>query len=96
MKTRLFVASIPYATTELHLKEFFEQAGKVVYVKIIKNRETSLSRGFGFVEMASELEAKDALKLNGIALNKRKIIVKEAWESESFQRTKNEEQDHGS
>jgi len=94
MNTRLYVGSIPYAVTEVKLKEYFEQAGRVVYVKIIKNRETGLSRGFGFVEMATLEETSKALELNGKDFEKRKIIVKEAFDSEDYSNNR-EGNDHG-
>ncbi len=84
MTARLFVSSIPYVATELSLKEHFDQAGKVVYVKIINHKETGLSRGFGFVEMASEKEADEALRLNGKKFGDRKIWVKLARDSEEY------------
>ncbi len=84
MTARLFVSSIPYAATEFSLKEHFDQAGQVVYVKIINHKETGLSRGFGFVEMANEKEADEALKLNGKKFGDRKIWVKLARDSEDY------------
>ena len=78
MNTCLYVASIPYSAKEINLIEFFEEVGEVVYAKIIYNKETHLSRGFGFVEMANEAEAIEALKLDGALFGKRKIVVKEA------------------
>lgn len=88
MNTCLYVASIPYSAREINLIEFFEQAGEVVHAKIIYNRETHLSRGFGFVEMANEAEAQEALKLNGALFGKRKIVVKEAIDDYKNQKSK--------
>ncbi|MCX7122663.1 MAG: RNA-binding protein [Gammaproteobacteria bacterium] len=84
MTARVFVGSLPYGATELDLKEYFEQAGKVVYVKIVKSKETDLSRGFGFVEMSNETEADEALKLTGSQFGNRKIWVKLARENEGY------------
>lgn len=94
MNTRLYVGSIPYTAKEVNLAEFFEQAGEVVYVKVIRNKETKLSRGFGFVEMASEEDAKAALKLNGSQMGKCKIVVKEAFDNEDFKNQKNKEDEN--
>jgi len=78
MSTSLYVASIPYNAREINLIELFEEVGEVVYARIVRDRETKLSRGFGFVEMANEAEAQEALKLNGTTFGKSKIIVKPA------------------
>jgi len=61
------------------LQQFFAQAGNVVSAKVIMDRMTGKSRGFGFVEMASDAEAKEAVaKLNGQVLDGRNIVVNEA------------------
>lgn len=79
MNNKLFVGSIAWATTEEGLKEFFSQAGTVVEAKIIKNKETGKSRGFGFVTMSTPEEAQKAIEmLNEKDLDGRKIFVKEA------------------
>ena len=59
MGTQLFVGGISYNTTEQGLKEAFEQAGSVVSATIVIDKMTGQSRGFGFVEMGSEEEAKN-------------------------------------
>ena len=79
MNTRLYVGSLPYAATELDLKEIFEAYGRVVYVRILKNSETQLSRGFGFVEMSTTEEAQNAISsLDGREVDGRQIKVNEA------------------
>lgn len=79
MATKLFVGGLPYSTTEDELKAFFEQAGAVVSAKIIMDRETGRSKGFGFVEMETEEGAKEATeKLNGATMGNRTITVNEA------------------
>jgi len=70
---------LAWATTDDSLQQFFAQAGNVVSAKVIMDRMTGKSRGFGFVEMASDAEAKEAVaKLNGQVLDGRNIVVNEA------------------
>jgi RNA recognition motif-containing protein len=79
MATRLFVGSLAWATTDDGLKNFFAQAGTVVSATVIKDRETNRSKGFGFVEMSSDEEAKAAIEqLNGKELDGRPVTVGEA------------------
>lgn len=79
MATRLFIGSLAWATTDDSLKSFFEQAGTVVSANVIFDRETNRSKGFGFVEMGSDEEAKKAVdELNGKDLDGRAIVVSEA------------------
>ena len=79
MATKLFVGSLAWATTDDGLKQFFGQAGTVVSANVISDRETGRSRGFGFVEMSSDEEAKKAVaELNGKELDGRPIVVNEA------------------
>ncbi|HEX8591165.1 MAG TPA: RNA-binding protein [Candidatus Paceibacterota bacterium] len=59
--SKLYVGGIPYRTTEDEMRTAFEEAGTVVSVSIISDRMTGRSRGFGFVEMASEAEAQAAI-----------------------------------
>ena len=73
---RLFVGGIAYATSEEALQDAFAQAGKVVSARIIKERETGRSKGFGFVEMESDEMAQAAIDLwNGKDLDGRELIV---------------------
>ncbi len=79
MATRLFVGSLSWNTTDDQLKDFFSAAGSVVSAKVVTDRETNRSKGFGFVEMSSDDEAKDAIaQLNGKELDGRALIVSEA------------------
>jgi cold-inducible RNA-binding protein len=79
MANKLFVGGISWDTNESSLTEFFSQAGKVVSANIISDRYTGKSKGFGFVEMETEEEAKTAIdKLNGQSLDGRSIAVSEA------------------
>jgi RNA recognition motif-containing protein len=79
MGKNLYIGNLAEAVTEADLKTNFEQAGSVVSVNIIKDKYTGLSRGFGFVEMKTEEEAKEAIKRfdNGELLGKN-IKVNEA------------------
>jgi len=79
MGTKLYVVFKDYATTEKQLQELFSQQGSVTSAKIITDRYTGQSRGFGFVEMATAEEAQKAITaLNGTQLNGRTITVNEA------------------
>jgi cold-inducible RNA-binding protein len=73
---KLYVGNLSYEMTENDLTDNFSQAGTCVSAKIIRDRDTNRSKGFGFVEMASEDEAQEAIqKLNGVELKGRKILV---------------------
>lgn len=79
MATKLFVGGLSWDTTEDSLRTFFAQAGNVVSASVITDKFSGRSKGFGFVEMGSEEEAKEAItKLNGQALDGRTITVNEA------------------
>jgi RNA recognition motif-containing protein len=79
MATKLFVGSLSWGVTDDQLKDFFSTAGTVVSAKVITDRETNRSRGFGFVEMSSDEEAKAAIQqLNEKELDGRAIAVSEA------------------
>jgi cold-inducible RNA-binding protein len=87
MATRLFVGSLPYSTTDDDLSELFAKIGEVVSAKVIFDRDTNRSKGFGFVEMSSDEEAKEAVKqLDGSDLDGRKIVVNEARPQEKRER----------
>lgn len=79
VSTKLFVGSLPWSVDDDALRETFEEHGNVVSAKIVKDRETGRSRGFGFVEMENPSEASSAIKaLNDSQLNGRNIVVNEA------------------
>lgn len=79
MAAKLFVGSLAYSVRDEELEEFFKTVGTVVSAKVIMDRETNRSKGFGFVEMSSDDEAKAAVeKLNNQELSGRAIIVSEA------------------
>jgi RNA recognition motif-containing protein len=74
--TKLFVGSLPWAVDDQKLGDLFSQFGYVVSAVVLKDRMTGRSRGFGFVEMENEEEAKEAIeKLNGSDMEGRKIVV---------------------
>ena len=79
MSTKLFVGSLPWSMDDQSLKAKFEEHGTVVSAKIINDRETGRSRGFGFVEMENSEEASNAMEaLNDSEFDGRKIVVNEA------------------
>ena len=79
MATKLYVGNLSFNTTDAELKTMFESAGSVASANVIADRMTGRSRGFGFVEMSSDDEAKKAIEmLNGKDIDGRKIVVNEA------------------
>jgi cold-inducible RNA-binding protein len=79
MGTKLYVGGLPYSSTEQQLQELFSQHGSVTSAKIITDKYTGQSRGFGFVEMATGEEAQKAITaLNGTQLDGRTLTVNEA------------------
>src|SRR5436305_10947801 len=83
MGTRLYVGNLPYDTDEDSIKAFVEGGGarKVTQVKIVTDRDTGRPRGFAFVEVADDTQAKSAIdELNGRELGGRTIVVNEARE----------------
>jgi cold-inducible RNA-binding protein len=79
MAAKLFVGNLDYTVTSDDLKQAFSQVGTVVDAVVISDKMSGRSRGFGFVEMSSDEEAKAAVeKLNGSELKDRKINVNEA------------------
>ena len=78
---RIYVGGLPYQSTEQDLIQLFEQIGQVTFATVITDRETGRSKGFGFVEMSSDDEARAAIEqLNGSTLGDRTITVNEARE----------------
>jgi len=77
---KLFVAGLPYDFDDAELMEFFEKFGKVNSAKVAIDKATGKSRGFAFVDMLNEEEAKEAIDgLNGLELGRGKtMVVKEA------------------
>ena len=79
MGKKLYVGNLPFSATDDSLQEIFAQFGSVTSAKIIMDRDTGRSKGFGFVEMASDEDATDAIqKLNGQSIGGRAVTVAEA------------------
>ncbi len=75
----IFVSNVSFKMRENHLREVFEKFGEVSSVKIIKDKETGRSKGFGFIEMPDDNEGRAAINaLNGSEQFERNIVVNEA------------------
>ncbi len=75
----LFVGNLPYAYDSAKLAEFFAGAGAVVSAKVISDKYTGRSRGFGFVEFATDEEGKKAIEMfNNTPIDGRPLVVNEA------------------
>ena len=75
----LFVAGLPYDLDDDELMEIFEKFGTVLSAKVAIDKETGQSRGFGFVDMKNDEDARDAIEnLNDISLGKKPLVVKQA------------------
>ncbi len=84
MGSKLYVGGLPYATTELQLNDLFGSHGTVESTRVITDKFTGQSRGFGFVEMSTAEEAKAAITaLNGTQLDGRTLTVNEAKPQEA-------------
>ena len=76
---KLYVGNLPFSTTEGDLSELFSQVGDIQSARLIKDRDSGLSRGFAFVELSDRSEVEEAIKrFDGHELNGRKIKVNEA------------------
>ncbi|MBP9852800.1 MAG: hypothetical protein QG629_258 [Patescibacteria group bacterium] len=79
MATKLFVGSLPWGVDDTQLEELFAEFGTVASAKVIVDRETNRSKGFGFVEFEDDDAAKTAIdKMNGSDVQGRSITVNEA------------------
>jgi RNA recognition motif-containing protein len=79
MGRKLYVGNLPYSATEQSIREAFSASGTVDSVNVITDRDTGQSKGFAFVEMASDREAQAAMQaMNGATLDGRQIKVNEA------------------
>jgi RNA recognition motif-containing protein len=75
----IYIANIPFKASEYELKDLFEKYGEVSSAKIIMDKETQRSRGFGFVEMSDDSGARQAIeKLNGFSFMGKELVVNEA------------------
>jgi RNA recognition motif-containing protein len=76
MEAKLYVGNLSYTTTEEDLRTLFSQAGNVAAVTLIKDRDSGRSKGFAFVEMSTQAEAEEAIKmLNGKNYGERELKV---------------------
>jgi len=79
MGKKLYVGNLPFSANDQTLQETFSQCGTVESAKVITDRDSGRSKGFGFVEMSSDAEAADAIaKFNGAELDGRAMTVNEA------------------
>jgi hypothetical protein len=79
MGNKLYVGNLPYQTRDSDLEQAFSQFGSVISAKVMMERETGRSKGFGFVEMGSDAEAQAAINgMNGQPLGGRSVVVNEA------------------
>jgi len=79
MGNKLYVGGLPYSVTEGRLEEIFAEYGSVTSARVISDKFTGQSRGFGFVEMNSSEEAQKAIEaLNGTQLDGRTLVINEA------------------
>lgn len=79
MSKKLYVGGLSYGTDDQRLHEVFSEVGNVDSAKVITDRETNRSKGFGFVEMSTDQEAQAAIqKFNGAEVDGRKLTVNEA------------------
>lgn len=75
MSNKLFVGSLPWSTTSDDLQNMFSQVGTVVSAQVITDKFSGRSKGFGFVEMATDEDTQKALELNGSQVDGREIVV---------------------
>lgn len=79
MGNKLYVGNLPYSVRDEDLQQSFSQFGSVTSAKVMMERDTGRSKGFGFVEMGSDAEAQAAISgMNGQSLGGRGIVVNEA------------------
>jgi RNA recognition motif-containing protein len=76
MEAKLYVGNLSYTTSDDDLRTLFAQAGTVVSVAVIKDRDTGTSKGFGFVEMTSQVDAQKAISMfNDYKMGERALKV---------------------
>ena len=79
MGKKLFIGNLPYSANDQLLQDSFAQAGLVTSAKVVVDRVTGHSKGFGFVEMSTDEEAAEAIRVfNGAEYDGRNLIVSEA------------------
>jgi RNA recognition motif-containing protein len=76
MEVKLYVGNLSYTTTDEDLRTLFAQAGTVVSVAVIKDRDSGTSKGFGFIEMTTQAEAQKAISMfNAYNMGERPLTV---------------------
>ena len=84
MGNKLYVGNLPYGVRDADLEQAFSQFGSVTSAKVMMERDTGRSKGFGFVEMGSDAAAQEAINgMNGQSLGGRNVVVNEARPMES-------------
>jgi RNA recognition motif-containing protein len=79
MAKKLYVGNLPYTTTEQELRDMFSQVGEIADLAVITDRYTGQSKGFAFVEMASDDAAQEAIsRFDGQMMGNRQLVVNEA------------------
>ena len=79
MAYKLYIANLPYKVTESQIHDLFSRAGEIVEIDLAIDHETRLSRGYGFIHMATEDGATEAIRLfNRQLMGDRQLIVNEA------------------
>ena len=79
MGNKLYVGNLPYSVRDEDLQQHFSQFGAVTSAKVMMERDTGRSKGFGFVEMGSDAEAQAAINgMNGQSMGGRSVVVNEA------------------
>ena len=87
METKLYVGNLHFSISEDKLKEMFTEAGEVVSVTIIKDRDSGRSKGFAFIEMSNQVEVEDAVRrYNEFEMNGRPLKVSIARPQEKYGR----------
>ena len=88
MGNKLYVGNLPYQVRDSDLEQAFSQFGQVTSAKVMMERETGRSKGFGFVEMGSDAEAQAAITgMNGQSMGGRSVVVNEARPMENRPRS---------
>ena len=87
MNRKVYVANLPYLTTEPELRALFSKAGNVMSVKIVQDRQSGQPRGIAFVEMSTQWEGRRAVSMfNRQDFMGNNLLVKEASERRGFGR----------
>ncbi|MBQ5633090.1 MAG: RNA-binding protein [Treponema sp.] len=87
MSTKIYIGNLSFSTTEETLQNKFESFGTIESVSIIRDKNTQMSKGFGFVEMEDEIAANNAVaKLHGTMIDSRKVRVNIARDIQNRQK----------